>query len=152
MTLRNLYDGDPRVVLTDGGADIVYQAGQPVMDRGLENAVILSLFTSSGWAGNRLLTGPHEAVGSEYTRTLSAPITRGFLERCEAAAHRALAWMVPARVAESIEVVASNPAGLQLHVTVTVRPPGRGDPVALLLTKNGPNWIAQKNDPAHRRV
>lgn len=148
-----VWEGDPRVKITEAGAELVYRGGQPVMDRGLENAVLISLFTRTGWAGNALLTGEHEKIGDLFEQIATEePITLTSLDRLASAAKRALAWMVSAKIASKIEVGATNPEGRQLATEIKIYPPGGGDPDVLTLLKNGPNWIFQKDDPAYERL
>jgi len=148
-----VWEGDPKIDLTEDGADMVYRGGQPVMDRGLENCVLLSLFTAPDWAGNALLTGPDEAIGSLYEQIATKDaITLTSLERLASAARAALAWLIPARIASKIDVDVSNPEGRQLAATIRIYPPGGGDPALLTILRNGPNWIYQKYDPAHERL
>jgi phage gp46-like protein len=147
-----VWEGDPRIEITEAGADMVYRGGQPVMDRGFENAVLLSLFTAPDWEGNRLLTGKHEAIGSLYESVVSGPITLTSLDRIAGAARTALKWLLESGIASRMEAEAANPDGRQIAVTIRIYPPGGGDPAVLTLLKNGPNWIAQKDDPAYRRL
>jgi phage gp46-like protein len=147
------WDGDPRVEIEQDGAEIYFVGGQPIMDRGLENAAILSLFTDDGWAGNALLTGPNEAVGSAFERTaVTEAITLTTLDRLTTIGRAALAWMISAKIASAISFSMSNPTGRQIGASVTITPPGGGSAAQLAVTRNGPNWTAQKTDPAHARL
>ena len=155
MTTRGYqYDGDPLVTITQEGADLTYVAGQPVMDRGLENAGILSLFTSPDWAGNALLTGQGESLGSLFERiaTGTRTITLTTMDQVADIVRKFLTWMVPAKIAGKIEVSVTNPAGHYLAINVAIYPPGGGAPSVLAITRNGPNWAVQKEDPAHGRI
>jgi phage gp46-like protein len=148
-----VWEGDPRINITEQGAEITYRGGQPVMDKGLENAAIISLFTAEDWEGNALLTKEFEKLGSKYEKIATEEaITLTTLDRLSAAARQALAWMIPAKVAGSIEAESTNPTGRQLNTVIKIFPPGGGDPELLQIIRNGPNWIAQKLDPAHERL
>jgi len=153
ITAGHIYDGDPRIEIEDNGSEIYFLGGQPIMDRGLENAAILSLFTDEDWAGNALLTGPGEAIGSKFEAVATVDaITLSTLDRLADTARKELAWMLRLKVAGAIDVTTSNPEGRQLRADVTISPPGGGSAEALLVARNGPNWIAQKLDPAHGRL
>jgi len=146
-------DGDPKIGIEDNGAELYFYGGQPVMDQGIENAVLISLFTADGWAGNALLTGKNEAIGSDYERfATEEAITITTLDRLAERARAALSWMVSSGLAASVNVEAINPTGRQLQVIINIVPPGGGNVETLLVAKNGPNWIAQIIDPAHDRI
>jgi phage gp46-like protein len=147
------FDGDPRVEIEQNGAEIYFVGGQPIMDRGLENAAILSLFTDSNWEGNALLTGPSEAIGSDFEKTATdEAITLTTLDRLADLGRKALAWMLTLKVASAVDVQMTNPTGRQIEAAVTIAPPGGGAADVLLITRNGPNWIAQKLDPVSARL
>ena len=40
------FQGDPRLVLTEEGSEIIWKGGQPVLDQGVENVVLIDLFTN----------------------------------------------------------------------------------------------------------
>ena len=146
-----IVEGEPRVFISEQGAEIEFKGGQPVMDKGLENAAIISLFTKSGWAGNAVITDPNAKVGGRYEEIAQTEaITLSMLNRLSRAAESDLSWMIKENLARSIVAVTTNPTGRQLETKITITPPGDTSTV-LLITKNGPNWIAQKLDPAYRR-
>lgn len=121
------------------------------MDRGLENAALISLHTREGWAGNLFFRKPEQKIGSKYESTLQAPITLSAFNNVRNAAKAALQWMIDVKIASQIEAQVSNPTGKKTETVIGIKPPSQ-DPLILLLTKNGLNWIAQKLDPAHLRV
>jgi phage gp46-like protein len=145
------YQGDPRLILTDSGVDIQFIDGQPVMDRGFENAVLISLFTRKGWFGNTLLRDKNQQVGSDYEAVASRPITRSSLNDVRSAAERALKWMTDTGLASEIIVRAINPGANLLQVSIIIVAPNK-DTKQLMLVKNGQNWIAQAQDPASERL
>jgi phage gp46-like protein len=147
---RDRTQGDPRIVIDGEGADLDFRAGQPVMDSGLENAVIISLFTRQNWFGNAFLK-PNQKIGSRFLELAKAPITVTKLVQLQAAAKADLTWMLATGVASAIEVTVTNPQGNRIEATVTVTPPGK-TATELTLTKHGPNWTAQANNPAYREV
>ena len=51
--IYNRFQGDVAVSITEDGAKMKFINGQPVMDQGLENAVLISLFTKKGYFENR---------------------------------------------------------------------------------------------------
>lgn len=154
MTISKfILDGDPKIGIEENGAELYFYGGQPVMDQGLENAVLLSLFADERWAGNALLTGKNEPVGSDYERfATDEAITLTTLDRLSDRVKKALAWMVSSNLAASIDVETSNPTGRQLEVVISIAPPGDGNIATLLVARNGPNWVAQITDPAHARI
>jgi len=153
MTTGYQYDGDPKIIITESGADIEFRGGQPVMDRGLENAAIISLFTESGWVGNAFLKGRGESIGSDFEKvSKDVAVTASSFEAKAQAARQALAWMVSVGLAGKIETSWQNPTGNALVLVPVIFPPGNGKATSLLLTKNGPNWMTQKKDPAYNRI
>ena len=142
----SIYQGDPRLFLDGNGAYIKFKGGQPVMDRGLENMVLMKLFTRSGWPGNVLFLNPAERIGSDFELSLEQPITLTSLNNIRNAAIRALSD--PAF--GSVDVVVTNSESYRIDIIITIEPPGQ-DIQKLLVTRNGLNWIAQKLDPAYKR-
>lgn len=145
------YQGDPKLILTEYGADLVFKGGQPVMDAGLENAVMISLFTRRGWAGNIFFDDTEEQIGSDYLDKFNQAITFTMINDVRIAAEKALEWMVEAGLASNIAVTVTNPRGIQIDTMILIQPPGK-DLKVLLATKNGTNWIFQKVDPANLRI
>ena len=145
------YQGDPKVTIDEDGADLVFRAGQPVMDRGIENAVTLSLFTESGWVGNILADTPSQQIGGRFLEAARKPITVSALIDIRNAILSDLQWMIDIGLAEEIDAQASNPTERKLEVIVAVKPPG-ADIRAFLLTNNGLLWTNQVIDPAYERA
>jgi hypothetical protein len=54
-------------------------------------------------------------------------------------------------LAEKVEIEVTNPDADTQNVRILITPPG-GSVEELLLTRHGLNWIAQANDPAHKRI
>lgn len=149
--MSDRYQGDPKLILDENGADLVFKGGQPEMDRGLENAALISLHTREGWAGNIFFRKPEEQIGSNYEDTLDDPITLSAFNNVRNASIAALQWMIDSNVASAIESKVSNPTGKRIDTVILIKPPSQ-DPLILLETKNGINWISQKLDPANLRV
>lgn len=145
------WEGDPRLVLTPNGATIEYRGGQPVMDSGLENAVLISLFTRKGWAGNIYIDDPDMQVGSDFEATAARSITRTMLNDLADAGKRALAWMKIKGIARQIDCVCSNPSGNYIKVLFTIYPPS-GSAIALNLSRYSGLWTSQISRPAQERI
>jgi phage gp46-like protein len=79
-------------------------------------------------------------------------ITITTLGRVEDAAKKAMKWMTRLKVASSVDVIVDNPTGRMINTVIEIAPPGGGTFEGLLYTRNGPNWISQKLDPAHGRI
>lgn len=141
------FQGDPKIFLSVDGSYLHFQEGQCVMDGGLENAVMISLFTDQGWCGNVLFKDPLERIGGYYVQAIKQSVTISSLTSMGNAALKDLQWMIDSKLANNIEAVVNNPEGSQLNTHILIEPPSR-DPFILLLQKNGANWIIQKIDPA----
>lgn len=149
--MADYYQGDPRLTLDQNGADLVFRAGQPVMDAGLENAALISLFTRKGWCGNTFFSKSSQQIGSDFELATEQPITLAALNQMRNAAELALKWLVDAGIASEVSVAVTNPTGKAVRVAILIQPP-TGDIVLLLVTKNGPNWVNQAVDPAYLRL
>ena len=145
------YQGDPRIVIDEDGADLDIQAGQPVMDRGIENSVLLSLFTEADWIGNTLVDKPTQRFGGKFLKAVLQPITATALTDIRNAALSDLEWMIETGLAEEIDVNVRNPQSNKLKVLLVVKPP-KSDLEVFLLTNNGLLWVSQTIDPANERL
>lgn len=134
-----MMQGDPRLIFGPGGSRLQFRGGQPLMDKGLENLVLISLFTSPGWCGNLLLKTP---IGSDFEQECNKPITLQSLTRIRNAAERALAL----KILDRVTVTVTNPRGNNL--TILIRCKGE----SVLLTRDGGKWFSQATDPAYRKV
>lgn len=143
----DIFQGDPKLILTKNGSDMVFRGGQPVLDQGVENQVNISLFTRPGWAGNALFSNPQQQIGSDFEETNEGPITLTKLADIEDSARRAL----QSDIFGNIIPTTTNPVGQRLNTVIRIEPPGR-DILQLLVEKNGLNWVAQKINPAHERI
>ena len=133
--------GDPRLILTKDGATLQFRGGQPLLDRGLENLVLISLFTQPGWCGNSLMATP---IGSDFEEACDAPITRQALNRIRMAAETAL----DTPILGAVTVTVGNPTGHRLDVGIRIERTGS----ALKLSREGGAWYYQTNDPAYKRI
>ncbi len=136
--------GDPRLIMTPNGTRLQFTGGQPLMDAGLENLVLISLFTNEGWCGNGFMKS---AIGSDFEEACNQPITRQALLEIKSAAERALIDPALGRVS----VTVTNPQGHRLSVRIRIEPPA-SNPRELTLSRNGANWINQATDPAYRQI
>lgn len=135
---------DPRLILTPDGSSLHFIGGQPLMDAGLENLVLISLFTNEGWCGNAFMKS---SIGSGFEAACNQPLTRQALNDIRNAAQSAL--QDPALGAVAVTV--SNPTGHQLRVRIVIQPPA-SNPQELTLVRNGANWTSQGQDPAYLRI
>jgi|GEM_PF-1965699 len=145
--MADYFSGDPKLVLTPNGSKLVFKGGQPVMDQGLENLALISLFTKKGWAGNAFIADPDKKIGSDFEETANQPITLTSLNAIARTAEKSLDN--PAFGKITVEV--TNPNSYRIDAILTIETPG-SDIKTLILTKNGQNWINQNLNPAHRRI
>jgi hypothetical protein len=145
------FQGDPRLIITPDGSTLRFKGGQPVMDGGFENAVLISLFTRPGWVGNALFDDPAQRIGSDYEEANELPITIENNDRVREAAKRALANFETDNLVERIDIEVTNPFGHARETTILITAPG-GSVQELSILKNGLNWLVQANDPAHKRL
>lgn len=136
----SIYDGEPKIYLSESGSYLNFRAGQPVMDAGVENAIIISLYTSEGWAGNYLFNSEKKRIGSSFEKANLLPITKQYLLDRVDAANKALAWL------GNISIDVSNPTGNRIDYLIRVAPT-----IEILLTKNGINWREQALRPANKK-
>ena len=141
------FQGDPRLVLTENGAKLIYTGGQPIMDQGVENQALIALFTTRGWAGNTLFTNPDQKIGSDFVEASRQAITLTSLNNIRDVALKAL----QAPIFGDIEVEVTNPTSYQIKTEIEIKPPGE-DPQTIILLKNGINWVLQGTDPANERT
>ena len=146
-TMTDIFSGDPYLTLGPNGSRLHYIGGQPVMDQGIENLAIISLFTRQGWAGNIFFPDTDQQIGSDFVDAANQPITLQSLTDVEQAAVRALDSPAFGRVTAT----AMNPVSDRLVVAILIEPPGQ-DSATIILTRNGLNWQAQAVNPAHARV
>lgn len=143
----DIYQGDPKIIVDEDGADLKFVGGQPVMDQGLENLAIISLLTRPGWVGNDLLDDVNEKIGSDYEDSANKAITLSSINSITDAADKALSSDVFGK--KTIEV--SNPISNRIETNILIEPPG-SDIFELILSRNGLSWQAQKINPASERI
>lgn len=145
--MTDIYSGDPKIVLTENGAKLVFSGGQPVIDQGLENLALISLFTSPGWSGNIFFQDINQQVGSDFLTISKQSITLTMINDLRQAAIVALNNPAFGNITVNIE----NPNSYRLNVIITIEPPGQ-DIKTLILIRNGENWLLQNSNPAYRRI
>lgn len=141
------FSGDPKLCLNVDGSRLTFRGGQCVMDQGLENLALISLFTSPGWSGNVLFQDVNQKIESDFESVSRQPITVSMFNDLRQAAERAL--INPAF--GNVTVIVTNPNSYRLNVLITIEPPGQ-DIATLLLTRNGENWLLQNSNPAYSKV
>lgn len=148
----NRFQGDIAVKITDSGAKMQFINGQPVTDQGLENAVLISLFTKRGYWGNSLISEESKKIGSDVEVTSLEPIVSiQSVNNMTNAIDIALKWMTDTKLSQDNDITVTNPSSSNLRATIKITPPGR-DSLTLLFLKNGLNWIAQAQNPASERM
>ena len=143
----DIYSGDPRLILTVNGSKILYRAGQPLMDQGIENQAFLSLLVPPGWVGNSLVVDVEERLESDFLQTAKGPINLKKLSQVEQSAVRAL----DDPIFGEVTATATNPTSASIVVDILIKPPG-SDAFTLRLESNGQNWVFQKLNPANERI
>lgn len=142
----SIFQGDPKLFLDKDGVSLVFKDGQPVMDNGLENYVLIALGTEIGWVGNALLDG--EEIGSNFEKVASGPITIDTLDGLRVEAEAAL----DSPLLGEVGVVSNNPINSKTDTAISIKPPGDLDSLDFVLSKDGLSWSFQRNDPAYLRV
>jgi hypothetical protein len=145
--IKNIYSGDPKMVMTPDGMTLVFKNGQPIMDAGVENQVIISLFTKPDWSGNDMFQDPSQKIGSDFEDAAREPITLTSLNNIRDAALKAL----ESDLFGDIEIEVTNPKDTTIKVEIFIKPPW-SDPQSFILTKNALNWEFQRVDPAYKKV
>lgn len=151
---KNVYQGDPKIYLKAEGSYLKFVNGQPIMDAGLENRVVIPLFTRRRsktekklWVGNLVFDNQEYHMGTDFEEGFEAPITVGLIEAQEKQAAKALQSMIDTNLASEIEIEIVNPTGYRLDMNILIRPPNLPES-ELVLIQNGANWIIQDQDPA----
>lgn len=134
--------GDCKIFMLPGGIEIRYISGQPLMDTGLENSVLIYLFTEKGWPMNKLRQ-PSERIGSDFLSECRKPITINQIRNIEVAAEAALKPISDIGLGTISGLTARMKTGNQIFLSFTVNPPGT-DAQTFLLSGFANNWIIQK--------
>lgn len=119
------YQGDVKLTISpyeDGG--INYNLGQPDMDTGLENAIIISLGTKPGWWGNLLMDKESKKIGSNYDELTHDILNFNQLRKIEKETEKALDWMKQVGIIEKVESIVSNPQSDRIENLIKITKPG----------------------------
>jgi hypothetical protein len=119
--------------MLENGTEFEYVGGSPVMDQGVHNAALISLYTRRGWCGNMFLP-PESRIGSDFEQTCEGSLTLSKLADVERAAELALV----SPLFPEVRARARNPNSDTLEVTIKIGPGG-----SLSLNREGPLWRAQ---------
>lgn len=142
-------EGDPKLVMTQDGVDIVVRNGQPAMDRGFENAVMISLFTDENYWGNILARSDSEIIGSPHFKDATGPITLSKLAQIEQSINESLKWIQENNIG-TVESIVTNPISDMIVEIIKIKQP---DSESVFTASNiGGSWINQANDPAYKRI
>lgn len=148
-----VWDGEPKLCMTANGADWEISGGHPVMDAGLENWAMYSLFTKPGWWGNYAIKGPYKhGEDCEFDDVVEQPLSRSTLIDANNEARRGLQLMIEKGIASEIVAdVIPREGGLGVDFTIEIHRPS-ADVSVILLQKYGLNWQRQIIDPASERL
>lgn len=143
----DIFNGDPFIETTPNGARFVFKSGQPVMDQGFENHTNLGLLTKPGWYGNDLEKRKERKYESRFLEISRRPINRQMLLDLGKETQRT----EEGDEFGNVTATATNPTSQDIRVEIFYTAPD-GTEQQLLLTRTGPNWISQRDNPAHRQV
>ncbi len=144
------FQGDIKISITPDGAKMKFVDGEPVRDRGIENAAQISLFTKPGWWGNTLERDTNKKIGSKFERQ-RVIIDIDTLNEVRDDANKALQWMIDTNFISKFDLVIANPNLNYIEVYIKLYPPGQ-DIQELLFFTNGINWINQAFSPAYLKM
>jgi hypothetical protein len=134
------YSGDPKMYLTEDGADISISGGsnQPVMETGRANVALISLFTGRGWCGNAFIREKKNKINSGYVTALKNPLTVKALAVIRDEADKALSNA--GLLVTDIEVY--NPQGHQVNVVAKIKDStGQEQTLITVYGRNGPTGV-----------
>lgn len=144
------FQGDIKVKITLDGAKMKFINGEPIRDRGLENAASISLFTKPGFWGNVLIRDTNKQIGSNFERQ-RVIVDIDTLNEVREDANVALKWMFDTKLASKIDLTVTNPNLNFIETYIKIYPPGQ-DIEELLFFNNGINWLNQSSDPAYSKM
>ncbi len=73
--MTDIFDGDPLIIQTSDGAEMVFNGGQPVMDTGVENQANFSMLTKAGHWSEDLEPDVNRRYTGLLLESLKKPIT-----------------------------------------------------------------------------
>jgi len=133
--------GDAKIYLLPSGHEIIYTSGQPEMDSGLANSIIIYLFTEKGWALNNILPEDQQ-IGSGFLEACRQPITIDQIREIEIEAEAALAPVDNLGYGKIVDLSVRMKTGHQIYLTFSIDPPG-GDRASFELSGYAENWRLQ---------
>lgn len=139
--ITSIFQGDLALTVSVEGLTLTFRGGQPVLDRGLTNAVLQSLFFDP-WFVNSIMDDSLYHIGSEFLQALQKPITVSNLSVARTIGLKALQWLIDEKAAAEIDVRIQNREGQTLQVLVMIKPPAL-PPIVLFATGYGLNWTYQ---------
>jgi len=134
--------GDPKIYMLPNGIEIRYQGGQPIMDGGLENMVLILLFTEKGWPMNKVLHLSEQIV-SDYLSECRKPITITQIRNIEVSAEDALKPIENNGIGTITGLSVRMSSGNIVNLTFIVNPPS-GNTQVFNISGFGRNWELQK--------
>jgi phage gp46-like protein len=146
----NRFQGDIKVKITLDGAKMKFTDGEPVRDKGIENAISIALFTKPGWWGNTLIRETNKKIGSDFERQ-RVIVDVDTLNEVRDDANRALQPLLDTNLLSKFDLIATNPNLNYIEVKIKTYSPGQ-DIKELLFFTNGINWVNQAEDPAYRKM
>lgn len=141
--------GDLYLFNTLDGGEISSINGEPVMDRGFETAVLLSIAGPAQpyWADEYLPTS-RKMQSKLQTYIQGRPLSSGTLKTVVAMAKADLQWVIDTGVADKIAVAVRATARNRIEIAWSVETDGR----VIEQNRYQLNWAAQRDYPASRRV
>lgn len=134
--MSNIFYGDPLLTFTPDGGALTIQGGQPKMHQGLENAILISVFSTDWWANS--LVPVAQRLQSKMPDLLRGTLSDERINQAIDGLNRSLLWLVTSKIADSIDVSIEvqnvNAAVITIGV---VEPSGQKSAYRL-------NWDAQK--------
>src|SRR4030043_476291 len=109
--MLNRYQGDPLLSIDENGYDIPFYGGQPVMDRGYINEILLSLFIRKGYILSKLI-GAEGLEGSGFLDACSMPLTISNINIIRQSIEKAIT------IPGDVEVFVNNPSGSRLEILI----------------------------------
>ena len=133
-----VFDGEPRLIMSDGGVDWEIKGGQPINDAGQENWAFYALFTRPGWWGNKAIKNEFKhGEDCDFDEITEEPLTRSMIIDANKEAERGLKGMVDNGIASSIEAnIVPRQGGTGIDFVIKVHSPS-GETSQILLQKYG---------------
>lgn len=145
------FQGDPYVYMTSNGLAMKFVDGQPIMDQGFENSVLLSILLTEDWPLNPLLPAEAQLIRSKFLTAVKSAITSDTLNNARTGLNNDLAFLVSKGYASRIQVDVTNPTGYITEAKIFIYLPN-GDAVEIMARNNGANVFLQATYPANERI